>query len=337
MKDSLGIEKALNLFPEQLKEAWGQATSVDIPETTSSKIIISGMGGSSLAGRIISSINEGKDTAEIVCFNDYGLPGFIDSSWTLIANSYSGNTEETLSAIDVARERNIKVYGVAGGGKIGGMIKSGEIPGAILTPTTNPSNYPKSALGVSLGGLLGLMCKAGIINLTDDEFQKSVEELVQIRKNWDVRSMAQKVNQKIPALIAARPLLGSLHAGRNVINEIGRTFAAFFDLPELDHHLVEATMFPKNLYQDIYYLFFVSDLYPARIKTRIKITKDLFTEQKLNFDEMKLTGSTALTQALEIPHYCAWLAFFLSELNGEDPGPEPWILKLKDSLSQPVH
>ncbi len=337
MKDSLGIEKALTLFPDQLKEAWSQATLNDLPKITSQKIIISGMGGSSLAGRIISSINEAGGNTEIVVFNDYGLPGYVDSSWTLIANSYSGNTEETLSAIDVAKSRGVKIYAVSTGGKIGEMIKSGEIYGVILTPTTNPSNFPKSALGISLGGLLGLMSKSGVIDLSNEEFQKSIEELVQIRKNWDVRSVAQKMNKKIPVLIAARPLLGSLHAGRNVINEIGRTFSSFFDLPELDHHLVEATMFPKNLFKDIYYLFFVSDLYPERIKTRIKITKDLFMEQELNFGEIKLASSNSLTQALEIPHYCAWLAFYISELNGEDPGPEPWILKLKSELSQPVH
>ncbi len=337
MKDSLGIEKALTLFPNQLEEAWGQAISGELPKITSKKIIISGMGGSSLAGRIISSINESGGNTEMVVFNDYGLPGYVDSSWTLIVNSYSGNTEETLSAIDVAKSRGVKIYGVSTGGKIGEMIKSGEIYGAILSPTTNPSNYPKSALGISLGGLLGLMSKAGVINLSDELFQKSVKELIQIRKNWDVKSVAQKMNQKIPALIAARPLLGSLHAGRNVINEIGRTFASFFDLPELDHHLVEATMFPKNLFKDIYYLFFVSDLYSEKIKTRIKITKDLFMKQELNLGEIKLAGSNSLTQAFEIPHYCAWLAFYLSELNGEDPGPEPWILKLKSELSQPVH
>lgn len=337
MKDTLGIGKALELFPEQLTEAWSQSYSVDLPKNTSSKILISGMGGSSLAGRIVASINEGEGTTEIVVFNDYGLPGFVNSDWTLIANTYSGNTEETLSAIEAAKKRNIKIYAVTSGGKVGEMVASGEIPGAILTPTTNPSNYPKSALGVSLGGLLGLMAKTGIIDLTEEEFEKSVAELAEIRKSWNLKSDATKMNQKIPALIAARPLLGPLHAGRNVINEIGRTFATFFDLPELDHHLVEATMFPKNLYKDIYYLFFVSDLYPERIKTRIKITENLFVEQKLNFGEMKLTGSTPLVQAFEIPHYCAWLAFYLSELNGEDPGPEPWIIKLKESLSQPVH
>ncbi|MGA3292015.1 MAG: SIS domain-containing protein [Candidatus Microgenomates bacterium] len=333
MTDTLGIEEALNLFPDQLREAWSQAASFELPKITSKKIIISGMGGSSLAGRIISSLYEREGDIEISVFNDYGMPSYIDSSWTLIANSYSGSTEETLSAINVAKEKGIKIYGVSTGGKIGEMIKSGEIYGVVLIPTTNPSNYPKSALGVSLGGLLGLMSKLGVINLSAEKFEKSVNELIEIRKNWDVKSEASKMSQKIPALIAARPLLGSLHAGRNVINEIGRTFATFFDLPELDHHLVEATMFPRNLYKDIYYLFFISDLYPERIKTRIKISEDLFTEQKLNFGEMKLSGSNFLTQALEIPHFCAWLAFRLSELNGLDPGPEPWIIKLKESLS----
>jgi hypothetical protein len=57
----------------------------------------------------------------------------------------------------------------------------------------------------------------------------------------------------------------------------------------------------------------------------------------LEYKTYGLSGTTALTQALELPNFCAWLAYNLSVLDGNDPGPEPWILKLKQSLSQPVH
>jgi glucose/mannose-6-phosphate isomerase len=337
MKDTLGIEKALTLFPDQLREAWGQAYAVNLPQFASKKVVISGMGGSSLAGRILAGIFEGESDTEIVVYNDYGLPAFIDKGWVLIANSYSGNTEETLSGIKAGKELGMQIVGIATGGKIGEMIGSGEIPGVILTPLTNPSNYPKSALGVSLGGLAGLMAKMGLINLTAEQFNQSVDELIEIRKSWDAKSVASNFTSTIPVLIGARPLLGSVHAGRNVINEIGRTFAVYFDLPELDHHLVEATGYPKNLFQNLYYLFLESDLYNERVKTRINVTKELFDTQKLKYEEFKLQGKTKLTQALEIPHFCAWVALNLSFLNGEDPGPEPWIIKLKEKLSQPLH
>ncbi len=337
MKDSLGIEKALTLFPDQLKEAWGQAYSANIPQLSSKKVVISGMGGSSLAGRILAGLEEGESGSEIVVYNDYGLPAFVDKDWVLIANSYSGNTEETLSAIEAGKKLGMQIIGITTGGKIGDMIKNAEIPGVILTPTTNPSGYPKSALGVSLGGLAGLMAKTGLIALTTETFEASVNELIEIRKTWDAKSVATNFTSKIPVLIGARPILGAVHAGRNVINEIGRTFATYFDLPELDHHLVEATGYPKNLFQNIYYLFLESDLYNERVKTRIGVTKDLFETQQLKYGEFKLQGKSALTQSLEIPHFCAWVSLNISFLNGEDPGPEPWIIELKNKLSQPVH
>ena len=265
------------------------------------------------------------------------MPAFINKDWVLIANSYSGNTEETLSGIEAAKKVGIQVLGIATGGNISEMIKRGEIPGVILTPTTNPSNFPKSALGVSLGGLTGFMSKTGLINLSQESFEETVAELVEIRKRWDAKAVASNFVSSIPVLIGARPFLGSAHAGRNVINEIGRTFAVYFDLPELDHHLVEATGYPKNLFQNLYYLFLESDFYNERVKTRITITKELFDTQNLKYGEFRLQGKTKLTQALEIPHFCAWVALNLSFLNNVDPGPEPWITKLKEKLSQPVH
>lgn len=337
MKDSLGIEKALTLFPDQLKEAWGQAYSANLPQISSKKVVISGMGGSALAGRILAGIYEGESSTEIVVYNDYGLPVYVDKDWVLIANSYSGNTEETLSGIEAAKKLGMQIIGLATGGKIGEMVKGGEISGVILTPTTNPSNFPKSALGVSLGGLAGFLSKTGLINLSQENFEESVNELIEIRKSWDAKEVASNFVSSIPVLIGARPFLGSVHAGRNVINEIGRTFSIYFDLPELDHHLVEATGYPKNLFQNLYYLFLESDFYNERVKTRIVITKELFDTQKLKYGEFKLQGKTKLTQSLEIPHFCAWVALNLSFLNNVDPGPELWIVELKNKLSQPVH
>lgn len=336
--DSLGIEKALELFPDQIRECFKQAYSANIPQFSPKSIIVSGMGGSSNAGKILQGLYESEFKIPFEVYNDYGLPAWVNGDTLVVANSYSGNTEETLSAIDVANKIGAKILGVATGGKIGEMIKSGVIAGAVVTPgETNPTGFPKSGLGVSLGALSGALAKSGVINTTEVEINSSLDELVEIRKTWNAKEIATWLNGSLPVLFTGRPLIGSLNAGRNAMCEISRNFTQFYDFPEMNHVLIEATQKPELVKSAIKYLFFISKFNHERVLARYKISQEIFKEQGLQFTDYELKGSTKSVQALELPHYCAWVGFYLSIIQNTDPGPEPWIIKLKESLSQPVH
>jgi glucose/mannose-6-phosphate isomerase len=336
--DSLGIGTALDLFPDQVRECFRQAYLANIPTLSAKSIVVSGMGGSSNAGKILQGLFESDLKVPFEVFNDYGLPGWVDSDTLVVANSYSGNTEETLSAIEAANKVGAKILGVATGGKIGEMITSGAIPGAIITPgRVNPSGYPKSGLGVSLGGLAGALAKAGLLILSDTEINSALDELKTIRENWNAKEIAQWINGSLPVLFGGRPLLGALNAGRNAMCEISRNFTQFYDFPEVNHVLIEATQKPEIVKSNIKYLFFISKFNNERVLTRYKVTAQILEEQGLLFNNYTLKGSSKLVQALELPHFCAWVGFYLSILQNTDPGPEPWIIKLKESLSQPVH
>lgn len=335
--DVSGVETALTLFPEQIKTTFEQGFSADIPSLTPNGVLVSGMGGSSNAAKIIQGIFERKLKIPFEVFNDYGLPAWVNENSLLVANSYSGNTEETLSAITEAKKVGAKILGVATGGKIGEMVKSKEIYGVVIDPKdTNPTGFPKTGLGVSLGGLMGALSKAGIINVTGDELNSALDELVEIRKTWNVAEMSNNLYSNLPVLFGARPLFGALNAGRNAFCEISRNYIQFYDFPEVNHVLVEAMGRPEGASKN-HYLFFESEFYNDRVKLRFEITKDLLKKQNLKFTSYKLNGKSELTQSLELAHYCAWLAFNFSVLDNVDPGPEPWIIELKTRLSQPVH
>lgn len=336
--DSMGIGKALELFPEQIKTTFDQALKSNIQKVEFDSVVVSGMGGSSNAGKIIESLISESFDKPFVVFNDYGLPGWVNKNTLVILNSYSGNTEETLSAYDAAKKVNAKVIGVTTSGKVADLINSGEIKGAIVDANdTNPSGYPKSGLGLSFGALFGSLVKAGVLDFTREDLVNSLTELAQIRKSWRVEAMAKEFEKKIPVLFSSKSLLGPLNAGRNAICEIGRTFTLFFDFPEVNHVLIEATLKPDLAKDNVKYLFFESESDHPRIKLRYKITKEIFDTQGLGYQSYTLKGKARLTQVLEIPHYCAWFGFYISMIEGVDPGPEPWIIELKNRLSQPVH
>jgi len=336
--DSLGIGKALELFPEQIKTTFDQATNSNISKIEFDSVVISGMGGSSNAGRIIESLISDSFNKPFVVFNNYGLPSWVNQNSLVVLNSYSGNTEETLSAYEEAKKVNAKVIGITTGGKLAELITSGEIKGAVVNAgETNPSGYPKSGLGLSFGALFGSLIKAGVLNFTQDDLFSSLKELEEIRKLWNVKNMAKEFEKKIPVLFSSKSLLGPLNAGRNAICEIGRTFTLFFDFPEVNHVLIEATLKPDFVKDKVKYLFFESEFDHPRIKLRYKITKEIFDKQGIGYQSYILQGKEKLTQVLEIPHFCAWLGFYLSMLEGVDPGPEPWIIELKNLLLQQVH
>lgn len=336
--DSLGIEKALELFPEQIKTTFAQAMQSNIEKVDFDSVVISGMGGSSNAGKIIESLISSEFNKPFVVFNDYNLPSWVNENTLVVLNSYSGNTEETLSAYESAKKVNAQILGVTTGGKLAELISSGEIKGAIVSAgDTNPSGYPKSGLGLSFGALFGSLIKAGVLNYSEENLLTTLSELEEIRNSWNVKEMTKEFGKKIPVLFSSKSLLGPLNAGRNALCEIGRTFTLFFDFPEVNHVLIEATLKPDLVKENVKYLFFESEFDHPRIKLRYKITKQIFDKQGLGYQSYTLRGKSKLTQVLEIPHYCAWLGFYLSMLEGVDPGPEPWIIELKNLLSQPVH
>lgn len=331
--DSMGIGEALKLFPEQIKTTWKQAINSDIKKVNFDAVVVSGMGGSSNAAKIIASLYENEFSFPFIVHNSYGLAKWVNKRTLVIANTYSGNTEETLSAVDSAKRAGASILGVTTGGKLAEMIKSDQIGGCIIDPKdTNPSNYPKSGLGVSFGALLGVLVKIGVVNLTQKELFKALDELVKIRESWNVKQMAKWLHGYMAVFFGAAPLVGALNAGRNAACEIGRTFTQFYDFPEVDHVLIEAMVKPNVAKEKNKYLFFESNFNHERVKLRYKITKQILDKQGLQHSNYQLQASSPFAQALELAHYCAWIGYNISMLEGSDPGPEPWIIELKSLL-----
>ncbi len=117
-QDMLGVEER---FVEQLTTAQGIVKSVDYKNLKNKSfkgIAILGMGGSGVSGDIIKNLVIDSCEIPVEVIKDYDLPAFIKEGWLVVAISYSGNTEETLSAIGEAFERNCDIMCISSGGKV---------------------------------------------------------------------------------------------------------------------------------------------------------------------------------------------------------------------------
>jgi len=327
---------SIEAFPEQLKQAWEETRKFEIPADfqKASNVVIAGMGGSALGGRIVKSLFERELKVPLFVNTEYQLPGFVNQDSLVIVPSYSGNTEETLSCLADAQQRKAKIFAITTNGKLGEKIKAKEVSGLIFSPKYNPLGYPKTAIGYSIGLILGVLSRLEYISLTEEEFFEAVEDFRKIDIKNPAKKIAKNLLGKIGVFVASEHLKGAVHGFRNQVHEIAHSFSVYFDLPEMDHHLIEGFTSPEEAKDYFVYYFFNSSFYHERVAKRYPATREVWSKQGVANFEYQLKSKSHLAQVFELVNLGGFVALYLSILKGEDPGPEPLLISLKEKLAK---
>jgi glucose/mannose-6-phosphate isomerase len=111
------MRKLIETFPDQIEKAVkiGRATSLPKLHGNILNVVISGLGGSGIGGKIVAQLIQDQCNVPIITNNDYDLPAFVNASTLVVISSYSGNTEETISAMEQAIENRAQVACVTSG------------------------------------------------------------------------------------------------------------------------------------------------------------------------------------------------------------------------------
>ncbi|MBI2032216.1 MAG: hypothetical protein HYT09_01070 [Candidatus Levybacteria bacterium] len=196
-------------------------------------IIICGMGGSAYGAHILNSLYFKDLKKPVTVISDYSLPKYVNSQTVVMSISYSGSTEEALSCVEEAMNRNAKITGFSSGGKLGDILKS-KYPGFTFNPKNNPSGQPRLGTGYILMGTLILLNQLGVISISKDEIKKAIEEIRASQKEvkQKAQEIAKEIQDYIPVIFAAQHLVGNAHIMRNQLNETSKSISLFEDIPE---------------------------------------------------------------------------------------------------------
>lgn len=338
----LGSVQELSLQLEQTRE---ELADLQIPKSYSKvkNIVVNGMGGSRLGARVAQRLFENEIKIPIYPVGNYKLPKFVNRKTLLILSSYSGNTEEVLSTLEEALKRKAKILVFAQNGRLAKIAKEKNLPGYYgFVPKYNPCDQPRMSLGYQLLGTILMLSKCGLIKISSGEIDKLLTFIERVKSKYDInlptsknlaKKTAIKFHQKIPVLVAAQFLMGALHVWRNQTNENAKQIAIYYEIPELNHHLLEAMGFPKANPHNLLFFFVKSNLYHPRNQKRIEVTKKVLDGYQVKHDEGLLTGKTKLMQIFELIQFGSFVGFYLSMLNNLDPSPIPWVDYFKKKLA----
>lgn len=331
-KDVFGSTGMLALQCEQI---WEDAKKISFPDTYKQikNIIICGMGGSAYGGYVIPNLFHKNLSVPLLVNNDYHLPAWVNESTLVILASYSGSTEESLSCAQEALAKKAKITGLTSGGKLEEFLKTNNLPGLIFETKFNPSGQPRLAPGYIVLGSIALLSRIGLLQISDDIVHQAIEDLKKAHESIQAKAMetAKQLQGTIPVIFAAEILNGNAHILRNQLNETAKSFSAFSELPELNHHLMEGLKNPPDKKMTIVLL--VSSFYSPSLEKRVRLTRDVVGKNSLTSLTFDALGSNEVSHVLTTLSFGGYVAVYLALLYGLDPSLIPWVDYFKEQLS----
>lgn len=334
--DTLKVGSSIDQFPDQVNQVIHEMATETLPANCSlvDNIVVSGMGGSALGGRILSGLEKQTLKIPLVVSTEYHLPNFVNQKSLVVISSYSGNTEESLSCLAEAEARNAQIFILSSGGRLAFLADEHHLPHYVFTASHNPSHQPRLGLGYSTTSLLMLLARCQLIHPARDinELPKFLKSLQTSDNLAHYLSLARELSGRIPVIMCSEHLKGPVHAFKNMLNENAKTFAVMFDLPEANHHLLEGLTFPPGLSDKLSFLFVESDKYHPELIRRYPLTKNVIAKHKISLQNLIISGPNRLFESFAVILACSYIAYYLSLIQGVDPGPIPWVDWYKDEL-----
>ena len=341
--DRSDVYESICSFPQQCRHAYSEVSQNSQFKRIEGvkNIVMSGMGGSGLAARVIKPLYKNKLKVPVDLINSYSLPGFTGKDTLVIVSSYSGNTEETLNTFQEAFDKGARIMAICAGGRLYSLCQKHNIPVYKIDPVYNPCGQPRMAVGYSIFGQLAMLAKAGFIEVDGKDVESLVDYLENEQKEYirevplasnKAKQIAGEFFQRIPVLIGAEHISGALHVTKNQINENAKTFALLFLMPELNHHLMEGLRFPEADKKVLKFLFYNSGLYSERIRRRFALTEDVVSKNGIGTVTQKLQAGSEFLQVFEAVQFGSFWQYYLTMLYGIDPAPIPWVDYFKAKL-----
>jgi len=240
------LEMVLGL-PGQMAEAARIARRAKLgPRARFENVVVAGMGGSGIGGKLASSLLLNESPVPVLLYQDYDLPAAVTERTLLFVVSYSGNTEETLSAFRQAQKRRCKVVVITSGGKLGVAAGRAGCP-VITVPGGMP---PRAALGYLFVPLLASLERLGVCPSHGRGMAEALRLTRAKRAVWHrrARTIARRLAGRLPVVYSTSRLLDAVaDRWRCQLNENAGVMCHTNVLPEQNHNEIVGMGRPEFL------------------------------------------------------------------------------------------
>jgi len=341
--DQSGMYEVIYNFPAQFEDGLKRAKEIHLPRWGRRQvrnIVVAGLGGSAIGGDLVRSYLAKDICIPFAICRNYTLPHWVLPATLVFVSSYSGNTEETLSAFQDALQRGAKIICLTSDGKVEEISSKEKIPCVLL-----PKGYqPRAALGYSFVPILVLLERLGFVEDEEENLRKAKEFLEENRNKYQVevdmqnnpaKTLATKLHKKLPIIYASNDYFDAVSTRwKGQFCENAKMLAFNNVFPEFNHNELVGWKVLSDYRDDLIVVILKDSGDHPRIQKRMEIVKGIIEKLKVEVIEVESTGENLLSRMFSLIQLGDFTSFYLSILNGEDPSPVKVIDFLKNKLAK---
>ncbi len=338
--DRLGLVAATARTAQDIDAARGAASAVDFPFPAAAvrDVAICGMGGSAIAGDLVTGAYADRLRRPVCVIRDYGLPGWVGEDTLVLLSSYSGNTEETLTCAMDAIDRGALVVAVSSGGKLRDFYGAQGVP-VIPAP---PGLQPRAALVHLLVPQVVTLGRLGVIPdpSADLDAARAAAGAAAATYGPDspqdenpAKQLAAALNGTVPLVYGAESTAAVAYRWKCQLNENAKIPAFWAALPELDHNEIVGFEGMGQLGRQVAVVMLREPRQHRQVERRFEFTRDLIEPSVRAVYSVVGEGEGRLARVLDLVLLGDYVSLYLALLQGVDPGPVDIIERLKDRLA----
>jgi len=307
------------------REAKFNATNKEI-----NSVIVCGLGGSGIGGKIISLLLIDELKVPFLTTNDYTIPACVDENTLVIASSYSGNTEETIYAVREAEKRKAEIAVITSSGELLEMAKAKGwnyvvVPGG---------EQPRAMLAYSLVQQLYLLNRYNLISSIQIDLLNDVPAFIdknELAIQSEAKRIADFIHKKSTIVYSGSNFEGVAVRFRQQLNENAKELCWHHVLPEMTHNELVGWAGGTDKFAVV---FFKTDYDHPRTGYRWAICKEVISKYTPTITEINAVGLNKLSQNFYLIHLTDWVSFFLAENKNVDAIEVNVITHLKSEMSK---
>jgi glucose/mannose-6-phosphate isomerase len=329
----------LTRFPSHWREAMEFTRDVDwaVDKSKIRNICFSGMGGSAIGADLITAYTLNECSIPVYVNRNYDIPGWVNENTLFVACSFSGNTEETLSALALAHDKGAQIVAVTSGGKL--LVEaSRQGYGYVKIPGGMP---PRAALAYSFVPLYRLFEYMGYIS----EGAKVLDETAELLEEQAAYFSDVEDNQALNIARDIQDTLPIVYTTSGLLEPVGLRWRCQFEenskilsyghtVPEMNHNEIVGWEQTAHLTGRLSVILLEDREAHEKVKQRLKIVRDLISDLAVSSHLLKTTGQSRLTRMFSLVQFGDWVSYYLAVINEVDPTPIAKIDLLKSRLAE---
>ena len=295
------------------------------------EIIMAGMGGSGHPGDLLNALE--LPTSPLRVHRGYGLPKIYGSKPLVIISTYSGNTEESLSAYQEAKKAGYSLLANTAGGTLAEWAKQDTVP---LVKIDFPGMQPRHTLFASFTGLAVALAHSGLAKDISSDLQQVAESLKTSLPTLEepAKELAQKLKNTIPIYTSSNVLSFAAKNFKIQTNENTKAPAFWNEFPELNHNEMVGFEGPAKKTATFHVVMLQDNDDNPRTKARMTVTKELYEQWGIEVSTFTVLGTSLIEKMFYAVAFGLWTTYYLAEAYGVDPVPVAGVENFKKRLAE---